>query len=387
MPRPRDTTAGRPAEGETPASRATPRRAARNAREAATSEGTSRYRSRFAEQLAADFFRPIGDAHVSSIGIGTYLGDCLPDVDASYQRAIATAFAQGINLIDTAINYRCQRSERCVGVALKEAIASGRVNRDEVVVCTKGGYVPLDGTAPSSREDYQEYVKREFIDSGVLAPHDLVGGGHAMTPTFLANQIARSRANLGLETIDLYYLHNPEQQLDAVQPARFRTMVRHAFALLEERVAAGDLRGYGCATWKGFRIPPTEKGHLSLHELVAIARDVGGDDHHFVAVQLPINLAMPEAVRVPTQQLGGRRTVTLLEAAVELGIAVVASATLMQSQLTTGLPPAVREVFPKLETDAQRAIAFTRTLPGVTSALVGMKQPAHVEENARAGSA
>jgi aryl-alcohol dehydrogenase-like predicted oxidoreductase len=324
---------------------------------------------------------------VSSIGLGTYLGDCSAEVDESYRQSIGAALSRGINLLDTAINYRCQRSERCVGVALKDAIASGAVKRDEVFVCTKGGYVPLDGTPPDSRDDYQEYVKRVFIDSGVLAPQDLVGGGHAMTPAFLANQIARSRANLGLDTIDLYYLHNPEQQLDSVQPARFRTMIRHAFALLEERVAAGDLRAYGCATWKGFRVPPTEKGHLSLHELVSIARDVGGDDHHFVAVQLPINLAMPEAIRLPTQQLGGRRTVTLLEAAMELGIAVIASATLMQSQLATGLPAAVREVFPKLETDAQRAIAFTRTLPGVTSALVGMKQVAHVEENVRAASA
>ena len=46
-----------------------------------------------------------------------------------------------VNVFDTAINYRCQRSERAVGLAIVEAIASGEVRRDEMVVCTKGGYV------------------------------------------------------------------------------------------------------------------------------------------------------------------------------------------------------------------------------------------------------
>ena len=179
----------------------------------------------------------------------------------------------------------------------------------------------------------------------------------------------------------MYYLHNPEQQLDYVQPARFRTLIRRAFTLLEEHVTRGDIRCYGCATWNGLRITPETRGHLDLSELVSIARDVGGDGHHFRVVQLPINLAMSEAIRTPTQKLGGRRTVSVLQAAAELNISVVASASLMQSRLVSDLPVAVRESFPALTTDAQRALAFVRTLPGVTSALVGMRRPQHVEEN------
>jgi aryl-alcohol dehydrogenase-like predicted oxidoreductase len=73
--------------------------------------------------------------------------------------------------------------------------------------------------------------------------------------------------------------------------------------------------------------------------------------------------------------------VPVLDAARDLGLSVMASATLMQSQLAANLPAAVRELFPSLATDAQRAVAFVRSLPGVTTALVGMKQRAHVEEN------
>jgi hypothetical protein len=89
---------------------------------------------------------------------------------------------------------------------------------------------------------------------------------------------------------------------------------------------------------------------------------------------------MPEAVSLPTQALGGK-TVTLAEAAVELGLSLVASATLMQARLAANLPDPIRTQFPGLATDAQRAIAFSRGAPGVTAALVGMKQVSHVDEN------
>lgn len=348
----------------------------------ATAAGTARYRRRFADRFAEDFFRPLADGlTAASIGLGTYLGECDDTDDASYGVALDAAFRRGINVIDSSINYRCQRSERVIGTALREAIRAGVVARDEVIICTKGGYIPLDATAPATRDDYLAYVQRTFVDTGIVAPDDVVGGGHSLAPSFLAHQIDLSRANLGVRTLDVYYLHNPEQQLDAVQPARFRTIIRRAFTLLEERVAAGDIGCYGCATWNGLRTPPDARGHLDLNELVGIARDVGGDEHHFRVAQLPVNLAMSEAVRAPTQRLGGRRVVPVLQAAVELGISVVASATLMQSRLTTGLPSELRDAFPSLSSDAQRAIAFVRSLPAVRCALVGMRSAAHVTEN------
>ena len=89
---------------------------------------------------------------------------------------------------------------------------------------------------------------------------------------------------------------------------------------------------------------------------------------------------MPDAIRTPTQALGGQR-VSALTAANELGLTVIASASLMQSRLTAGLPDAVRTAFPNCATDAQRAISFTRSLPGVTTALAGMKTVEHVDEN------
>jgi len=352
----------------------------------ATTAGTRKYRGRFAGKLAADFFRQFpGGLQAASIGLGTYLGECTDEDDASYTAAVRRAVAGGINFLDTAINYRCQRSERAVGRALRALIETRVAARDEIIVCTKGGYVPLDGAPPESREAYQEYVEREFYAPGVMAPDDVVGGGHCLAPSYLAHQVARSRENLGVQTIDVYYLHNPEQQLDVLEPARFREVMRDAFAALEARVEAGEIRCYGCATWNGLRTPPNRRGHLSLAELVEVAVEVAGDAHHLRVVQLPLNLAMTEAVRVPTQRVAGREPVPLVQAAAELGITVVASASLMQAQLTRQLPPAIAEAFPNATTDAQRALAFVRSLPGVTTALVGMKSDAHVDENLGAG--
>ena len=345
----------------------------------ATTLGTRR----FAERAPArdDFFAPFPRALITSaLGLGTYLGDCTAEDDAAYATVTRAALAAGVNLFDTAINYRCQRSERVLGHTLVEAIAAGTIRRDEVIVCSKGGYVPLDDVPPVTREAYDDYLERTFHAPGILARDALVRGGHSIQPAFLAWSLARSRANLGLQSIDIYYVHNPEEQLLAVDRATLRQRLRAAFVLLEERADAGEIAGYGCATWTGFRVPPEHRQHLALADLVALAREVGGTTHHFRAVQLPVSLAMPEASRLATQPLG-RRRVPLLEAADALGVGVVASAPLMQGKLTDGLPAEMHDLFPGCSTDAQRALRFATSLPGTSAALAGMRSEAHLREN------
>jgi aryl-alcohol dehydrogenase-like predicted oxidoreductase len=317
---------------------------------------------------------------VSSIGIGTYLGDGSDEEDAAYAAAIEHAVRCGVNLIDTAINYRCQRSERAVGVAIQRLIAAGETRREQFVICTKGGYIPLDRTAPASRAEYQEYVKRQFIDTEILQPEDIVAAGHSLAPRFLRYCIARSRQNLGVRTIDVYYLHNPEQQIGSASNEVVLERVRGAFAVLEEAAGRGEIGVYGVATWDGLRQPPDAPGHLSLEALVALATDLAGSSHHFRAVQLPMSLGMPEAVRMQTQSVNGT-VCSVLEAAETLNLTVVASAPLMQGRLTTGLPPEVASVFPEASTDAERALAFVRSVPGLTAAVVGARQIAHVDAN------
>jgi aryl-alcohol dehydrogenase-like predicted oxidoreductase len=124
-----------------------------------------------------------------------------------------------------------------------------------------------------------------------------------------------------------------------------------------------------------------DRSHLSLVEMVAIARQVGGDHHHFRVIQLPYNLAMTEALTAHNQALPDDKAASLLGAADLLGIAVCASASMLQGQLTRGLPAVLSETFPALDSDAQRALQFVRSTPGVNVALIGMSSVAHVAHN------
>jgi len=276
---------------------------------------------------------------LSSLGLGTYLGEPDDATDVDYTEAIQLAVRSGINVLDTAINYRHHRSERNIGAALEKLLDTCAVQRDEVFVSTKAGYLSFDANLPP---DPRGYFQREYIDNGVLNPKELVGGMHCMSPHYLQNQIERSRKNLGLETIDLFYLHNPETQLAEVSPDVFRERLKRAFVMLESRVKAGELCHYGMATWNAFRVAEGSRDYIGLAMAAEVAREVAGQAHHFRFIQLPFNLAMPEAYALANQTVA-KKNVSVLTAAGQLGIAVVGSASLYQGRLTHSLPPFIRQ--------------------------------------------
>ncbi|HWE24427.1 MAG TPA: aldo/keto reductase [Myxococcales bacterium] len=319
--------------------------------------------------LPAGNFREAMGVTVSSVGIGTYLGRDDDRTDAAYEEALRRALQLGINVVDSAINYRNQRSERAVGRALRARV----VPRERIVVCTKGGFLPFDAVRP---RDPRSFVEETYVRPGLLRWDEVVDGVHCMAPRFLADQIDRSRRNLGVATIDLYYLHNPETQLGEVPRGEFFRRLRDAFGELERACDEQRIAAYGTATWNGYRVAEDDSEYLSLDEVVECAREVAGARHRFRAVQLPFNLEMDEAAALENQR--GR---TLLQAARDSGIAVFASAPVLQGRLAH-LSPAERERLSRLETDAQRALQFVRATAGITCALVGMKTVSHVEENA-----
>jgi aryl-alcohol dehydrogenase-like predicted oxidoreductase len=341
----------------------------------ATSDGTKKYIARFATRAAAGHFREQQGLWLSSLGIGTYLGEPDARTDQAYTDAIVAAVEAGANVIDSAINYRLQRSERSVGAALEELARRGFA-REELLICTKGGFLTPDGDMPA---DASEYFNREYVATGILQEGDVAAGCHSLAPRFIADQLERSRRNLGVETVDVYYLHNPETQLGEVPREMFNSRVRAAFEFLESAVAAAKIHFYGLATWNAFRQGENEQDFLSLAAIESLARDVAGGSHHFRFVQLPCNLGMTEALTRSNQPFD-RSRVPMVEAASKLGITLVASAAMLQGKLSRGLPPFVTSAL-GLENDAQRALQFVRSTPGITTALVGMSRVEHVRAN------
>ena len=346
----------------------------------ATADGTYEYKLRHGDDFARTYFRRFDALAVSSIGAGTYLGDPTDAVDSRYHDALTTALESGVNVVDTAINYRCQRSERVVGRAIEDA----DVDRDSVFVSTKGGFVPFDGERP---DDPGEYVRREFVETGLVERDDLARGSHCIAPEFLDAQLDRSLDNLGVDEIDLYYVHNPETQLHARSREDVYDQLEAAFTRLEERAAAGDVSTYGVATWNAFRVPEGHDEYLSLPEVVSRARKAAKAAEnaatHFRGLQLPFNVAMADAFTVEAHE-GPEGPQSALWFAHEAGLYVFTSASIAQGELADEIPDAVAERLAG-ETSVQRAINFARSAPGVTSSLVGMSRPEHVEENVEAG--
>jgi aryl-alcohol dehydrogenase-like predicted oxidoreductase len=343
----------------------------------ATKEATTRYAQKFAGRAAEGHFREAHRLVLSSIGIGTYLGQPDAKTDEGYTAAIVAAVENGINVIDAAINYRFQRSERSIGAALRQFAAKG-FEREEIILCTKGGYLTPDDSMPA---DPNEYFFREYIQPGIFSAKDIAVGSHCMTPKFLKNQLGRSLKNLGVECIDVYYLHNPETQLSEVPKEEFLNRVREAFTFLESAVEAGEIQYYGMATWNGFRQDARARDAMQLGEIVQIAQEIAGGRHHFRFVQLPFNLGMTEALTLGNQSVRGRDR-TVMEAARDLDVALIASASLLQGQVAKNLPTFVAEAL-GLTSDAERALQFVRSSPGITTALVGMSRVEHAKANAR----
>lgn len=296
---------------------------------------------------------------VSALGAGTYLGPSDEPTDKLYEQALVQAALKGINFFDTAINYRNQRSERVLGKAIRDLAGHG-ILREQLVIATKGGYLPFIGP-------FEDYIRSHYIDTGIIETKDIVAESHCMTAPFLENQIKSSLKNLNLQTIDLYYLNNPEIQLTEIGEEEFYRRLQKAFELFEIQVHEKRIARYGISTWNGFR---QKKGGLKLEKIIQCAEDVGGKNHHFKAIQLPYNLIMLEAVK---QKI-------ILDQATEKGVAVMVSAPLMHGQVNQ-ICKRVFEKLPASHSPVTQALQFVLSTPAVCSAFCGMKTGTHLEEN------
>jgi aryl-alcohol dehydrogenase-like predicted oxidoreductase len=342
----------------------------------ATVDGTAGFATRGVEKRhlpTAHFREAPGGLRLSSLGLGTYIGPPDALTDLAVEQAVTICLTSGrVNVLDTAINYRHQRAERSIGRAIARLSEKGEVDRAGVFVATKSGYLAADAESKSTPDDW---LRQELFSPGVLKRSEIVDDCHAMTARFLRDQFERSRKNLGLEGIDLLYLHNgPDAQIPVVGREEFERRLEEAFGFYEELRAGGQLGAYGIATWDCLRVARGDPAYFSLASAVRVARKVGGKEHGFRFVQFPFNLAMPEAAAVHNQLVGDER-LTLFDAATRLGVACFTSVPLLQGQLARGGPK--RQGL----SAAQTALQFARSAPGTLGPLIGQKSSEHLAEN------
>ncbi|DAB30727.1 MAG TPA: aldo/keto reductase [Sulfurimonas sp. UBA12504] len=346
----------------------------------ATKEGTFGYLKQFSK-YSKEFFRFNGEFFISSLGLGTFRKEPYREENyiLNYKNSVKMAILNGINHIDTAINYRYQISEQEIGEALEELFSEGRASREQIVVASKAGFLPLEFPFP---ENPYAWIEKNVIKKGLAKKEEIVIDQHCLAPKYLRWSVERSLENLKLETLDILYLHNPETQLGYIDYATLLKRIKEAFILFETLVAEGKIRAYGIAAWNGFLYEEGHTEYISLKDIMRIAFKVAGEKHHFKYIQSPFNLGKPEAYNFTNQQGPDGRYYTLMQAVGGYGLQLMASSSLLQLNLfKRKFSQNLSELLGTSDfNDVTSALQFARSA-NATSALFGAVDPQHVEEN------
>ncbi len=347
----------------------------------ATTNGTKKYVDYAIQKKGkpATHFRVFDNLYLSSVGIGTYLGEMTAEDDKAVENAIYQSVKSGaVNVIDTAINYRAMRSEKSIGRGLNTLINDGIISRDQVFICTKNGYVTNDGDYPAI--DVMEYIQRMYISTGIIKPNDISSGYNVLNPAYIERCIDKSLTNMHLGAIDLVYVHNAfESWYEDVGREEFIQMLAKVFEIYEKYRSNNKIRYYGMATWTCFRVKPDNKEYMSLEEVVKLAEKIGGNEHGFRFIQLPYNLAYNEALVLKNQTVGAEKDLSILEAAARLHIGIFTSIPLFQGQLLRASIPD----YGGLSDQVAKLIQIIRSSPSVIAPLIGQKKQEHVDQNLR----
>jgi uncharacterized protein YyaL (SSP411 family)/aryl-alcohol dehydrogenase-like predicted oxidoreductase len=297
----------------------------------ASPEGTARYVTRIVSQSSHDSHMERGYGRfgnrgltTSRLGFGTYRVDTR---EPEHRDALKKALREGVNLIDTSTNYMDGDSERLVGSVLRELIKGGELAREEVIVVSKIGYVQGQNL---KQAEVREQAGRPYPDMVKYGE----GIWHCMHPEYLVDQLTLSLDRLGLATLDVCLLHNPEYflseaahhnggDLEVVRDIFYRR-IEQAFTFFESQVTAGRIRYYGVSS-NTVTAAASDAEATSLSRMYDAARiaaaSQGIEQHHFAALQCPMNLYETGALVTPNTGMDQRETV--LEMAQREGIAVL----------------------------------------------------------------
>lgn len=346
----------------------------------ATLDDTLNFAKKFSHYK--DFYIKHNNLVFSKLGLGTFNKEPYKEENYvfHYIAGVKEAIKNGINLIDTASNYRYGQSEKEIGIALQELFEEGDTKREELIICSKGGFIQLDYPFP---QNPYAWIEENIINTSLAKLEDIELDQHCMTPDYLEWSCQKSLENLGVKTLDIYFLHNPEIQISKLGYKIWLKKVESAFKRFEKMVTKGMIKSYGVAVWNGF-IDKSTNEHINLEDLLEIAIKVGGENHNFKYIQTPFNMAKTSIYTIPTQTVKGEEC-TLLQAAHRLKIGVISSSSLLQMNLfKKSFNAQVGYLLDSkmvLENDIQLALQFVRSTPGLISSLFASKVPVHIKKN------
>jgi aryl-alcohol dehydrogenase-like predicted oxidoreductase len=302
---------------------------------------------------------PNATCALAPVGIGTANYSFANDLSAI--GSLIGALQLGCNVVDVAGNHGGGDGGAVVGMALRRAIAGGIVTREQLFLCGKAGFTEHLATTQSR------------------AIRAWAAAGHCIDVDFLAWEFERQTRWLGVDALDAFLLQNPEEALLRLGEDAFWTAVQSAFDYFEDLIECGRLRSYGVSTAEALRVDRESPFHLDLGDLSATARRSGGRSHGFRVLELPVGATHLEAteVRAHRRPEHDERDLTALEWAEREGMIVFASTPLNGGHDIESYGNAIADIVGLSEPGAN-LLQFARSLPGVTAALVGVTNPAHL---------
>jgi aryl-alcohol dehydrogenase-like predicted oxidoreductase len=345
----------------------------------ATYEGTARLAKR--TKSSDDFFKEADGLLFSSISLGGFAPEAYKEENYvySFKDSFLESIKQGCNHFDSALSYRYTKTTQELAEALKEAFEKGLLQRDEVIISEKAGFIPLD--YPFPKNPYR-WMQEELVDKGICAKEDVVSDQYCIAPGFIEYSCDRSREILGVETLDIFYIQNPEFMLGFLDKKEVKKRLEKAFKKCEELVKKGKIKRYGVATWNSFMYEKDNLEYLGLKELLEMATKVGGKEHSFKYILFPYNLAKVQAATMKTQK-GKNGDVSIFEAASELGVFMIGVSPFLRMNL---FKAPFGENFRALcgavaMSDIQRALQFARSNGFTVTTVFSSTKKEHVEHN------
>jgi aryl-alcohol dehydrogenase-like predicted oxidoreductase len=330
------------------------------------------YFSRFAREVHNGFYRQLEKLRAAELGLGTLGGEAKNIVDDKISKSCEQAVLAGINVLETSPAYRFQRSEKAVGRAVERLRSRGY--HHDLVIIGKAGIISSD----HRRTSLEEYIRDTVIPAGV-SPRNIFRNSYSITPDYLEFSLNRSLRHLQREYLDIFLLEAPETLLSHVAAEHLPQLLGLIITWLEEKANAGVIRYYGLSSPLGVFQPPARREHIALPQWVEIARSIAGAEHHFRFLQVPYSLGDLRLLNEKSQNLNGEPH-TVLETARELGLHLLTYLALGQGQLTSNLPDFISRTFTRRRTEAQRALQFVRSTPGVDHVTVGTRNRDHLQE-------
>jgi len=306
---------------------------------------------------------------LSKIGIGLYLGDETEIVDNNLFRVLERSLNTGINIFDCSPSYRNGKSEKLIGKLIR------KYPNKTYNISTKGGFIPFDFSKGEKAEN--NYIK-ELIDSNLIK-EELFDQQYFQTfdVRYLQYSLQKTLENINRDSVEIYYIHNPEYLLERCGREIFLNHMRNVFHWIKTEIENRRILEFGISSWFGFFEREPSK-RLQLNDFINLSKEIG-IRQHFRYIQVPYNFYQTDLLFFKGQEVCNKQ-ISLGSAAEKYNLSLITSATLNQGRLVNyTFPDKVTKIFPNM-TSAQISLAFVLSTPSIKSCLVGTNSLDHLEE-------